>query len=209
VAAHTQSMSNPHSRVSAGTPSGGQFDPGMRSETGVSLDAGDERPVSALGIDEWDDVLLDDITQDPPTSNVLDTVSICRDPEGFFVRGETTLDLADGLRLYAKPDIYDTDTEVDDAELDAWLNKHSADIDEYLLTEYDATLDGGCDQWDYQRLEFRVPLTEDATVDDVVDQLEENTKAVQLHNERNGGYGSRSFFGSLGGHLRELDAERN
>jgi len=54
-----------------------------------------------------------------------------------------------------------------------------------------------------------VPLTEDATVDDVVDQLEENTKAVQLHNERNGGYGSRSFFGSLGGHLRELDAERN
>jgi len=209
VAAHTQSMSNPHSRVSAGTPSGGQFAPGMRSETGVSLDAGDERPVSALGIDEWDDVLLDDITQDPPTSNVLDTVSICRDPEGFFVRGETTLDLADGLRLYAKPDIYDTDTEVDDAELDAWLNKHSADIDEYLLTEYDATLDGGCDQWDYQRLEFRVPLTEDATVDDVVDQLEENTKAVQLHNERNGGYGSRSFFGSLGGHLRELDAERN
>jgi len=209
VAAHTQSMSNPHSRVSAGTPSGGQFAPDMRSETGVSLDAGDERPVSALGIDEWDDVLLDDITQDPPTSNVLDTVSICRDPEGFFVRGETTLDLADGLRLYAKPDIYDTDTEVDDAELDAWLNKHSADIDEYLLTEYDATLDGGCDQWDYQRLEFRVPLTEDATVDDVVDQLEENTKAVQLHNERNGGYGSRSFFGSLGGHLRELDAERN
>ncbi len=209
MAAHTQSMSNPHSRVSAGTPSGGQFAPGMRSETGVSLDAGDERPVSALGIDEWDDVLLDDITQDPPTSNVLDTVSICRDPEGFFVRGETTLDLADGLRLYAKPDIYDTDTEVDDAELDAWLNKHSADIDEYLLTEYDATLDGGCDQWDYQRLEFRVPLTEDATVDDVVDQLEENTKAVQLHNERNGGYGSRSFFGSLGGHLRELDAERN
>jgi len=209
VAAHTQSMSNPHSRVSAGTPSGGQFAPGMRSETGVSLDAGDERPVSALGIDEWDDVLLDDITQDPPTSNVLDTVSICRDPEGFFVRGETTLDLADGLRLYAKPDIYDTDTEVDDAEVDAWLNKHSADIDEYLLTEYDATLDGGCDQWDYQRLEFRVPLTEDATVDDVVDQLEENTKAVQLHNERNGGYGSRSFFGSLGGHLRELDAERN
>jgi len=209
VAAHTQSMSNPHSRVSAGTPSGGQFAPGVRSETGVSLDAGDERPVSALGIDEWDDVLLDDITQDPPTSNVLDTVSICRDPEGFFVRGETTLDLADGLRLYAKPDIYDTDTEVDDAELDAWLNKHSADIDEYLLTEYDATLDGGCDQWDYQRLEFRVPLTEDATVDDVVDQLEENTKAVQLHNERNGGYGSRSFFGSLGGHLRELDAARN
>jgi len=209
VAAHTQSMSNPHSRVSAGTPSGGQFAPGVRSETGVSLDAGDERPVSALGIDEWDDVLLDDITQDPPTSNVVDTVSICRDPEGFFVRGETTLDLADGLRLYAKPDIYDTDTEVDDAELDAWLNKHSADIDEYLLTEYDATLDGGCDQWDYQRLEFRVPLTEDATVDDVVDQLEENTKAVQLHNERNGGYGSRSFFGSLGGHLRELDAERN
>jgi len=209
VAAHTHSMSNPHSRVSAGTPSGGQFAPGVRSETGVSLDAGDERPVSALGIDEWDDVLLDDITQDPPTSNVLDTVSICRDPEGFFVRGETTLDLADGLRLYAKPDIYDTDTEVDDAELDAWLNKHSADIDEYLLTEYDATLDGGCDQWDYQRLEFRVPLTEDATVDDVVDQLEENTKAVQLHNERNGGYGSRSFFGSLGGHLRELDAERN
>jgi len=209
VAAHTQSMSNPHSRVSAGTPSGGQFAPGMRSETGVSLDAGDERPVSALGIDEWDDVLLDDITQDPPTSNVLDTVSICRDPEGFFVRGETTLDLADGLRLYAKPDIYDTDTEVDDAEVDAWLNKHSADIDEYLLTEYDATLDGGCDQWDYQRLEFRVPLTEDATVDDVVDQLEENTKAVQMHNERNGGYGSRSFFGSLGGHLRELDAERN
>jgi len=209
VAAHTQSMSNPQSRVSAGTPSGGQFAPDMRSETGVSLDAGDERPVSALGIDEWDDVLLDDITQDPPTSNVLDTVSICRDPEGFFVRGETTLDLADGLRLYAKPDIYDTDTEVDDAELDAWLNKHSADIDEYLLTEYDATLDGGCDQWDYQRLEFRVPLTEDATVDDVVDQLEENTKAVQLHNERNGGYGSRSFFGSLGGHLRELDAERN
>ena len=209
MAAHTQSMSNPHSRVSAGTPSGGQFAPGMRSETGVSLDAGDERPVSALGIDEWDDVLLDDITQDPPTSNVLDTVSICRDPEGFFVRGETTLDLADGLRLYAKPDIYDTDTEVDDAEVDAWLNKHSADIDEYLLTEYDATLDGGCDQWDYQRLEFRVPLTEDATVDDVVDQLEENTKAVQLHNERNGGYGSRSFFGSLGGHLRELDAERN
>jgi len=209
VAAHTQSMSNPHSRVSAGTPSGGQFAPGMRSETGVSLDAGDERPVSALGIDEWDDVLLDDITQDPPTSNVLDTVSICRDPEGFFVRGETTLDLADGLRLYAKPDIYDTDTEVDDAEVDAWLNKHSADIDEYLLTEYDATLDGGCDQWDYQRLEFRVPLTEDATVDDVVDQLEENTKAVQLHNERNGGYGSRSFFGSLGGHLRELDAARN
>ncbi len=209
MAAHTQSMSNPHSRVSAGTPSGGQFAPGVRSETGVSLDAGDERPVSALGIDEWDDVLLDDITQDPPTSNVVDTVSICRDPEGFFVRGETTLDLADGLRLYAKPDIYDTDTEVDDAELDAWLNKHSADIDEYLLTEYDATLDGGCDQWDYQRLEFRVPLTEDATVDDVVDQLEENTKAVQLHNERNGGYGSRSFFGSLGGHLRELDAERN
>jgi len=209
VAAHTQSMSNPHSRVSAGTPSGGQFAPGVRSETGVSLDAGDERPVSALGIDEWDDVLLDDITQDPPTSNVLDTVSICRDPEGFFVRGETTLDLADGLRLYAKPDIYDTDTEVDDAELDAWLNKHSADIDEYLLTEYDATLDGGCDQWDYQRLEFRVPLTEDATVDDVVDQLEENTQAVQLHNERNGGYGSRSFFGSLGGHLRELDAARN
>ncbi len=209
MAAHTQSMSNPHSRVSAGTPSGGQFAPGVRSETGVSLDAGDERPVSALGIDEWDDVLLDDITQDPPTSNVLDTVSICRDPEGFFVRGETTLDLADGLRLYAKPDIYDTDTEVDDAELDAWLNKHSADIDEYLLTEYDATLDGGCDQWDYQRLEFRVPLTEDATVDDVVDQLEENTQAVQLHNERNGGYGSRSFFGSLGGHLRELDAARN
>ena len=209
MAAHTQSMSNPHSRVSAGTPSGGQFAPGVRSETGVSLDAGDERPVSALGIDEWDDVLLDDITQDPPTSNVVDTVSICRDPEGFFVRGETTLDLADGLRLYAKPDIYDTDTEVDDAELDAWLNKHSADIDEYLLTEYDATLDGGCDQWDYQRLEFRVPLTEDATVDDVVDQLEENTKAVQLHNERNGGYGSRSFFGSLGGHMRELDAERN
>ncbi len=209
MAAHTHSMSNPHSRVSAGTPSGGQFAPGMRSETGVSLDAGDERPVSALGIDEWDDVLLDDITQDPVTSNVLDTVSICRDPEGFFVRGKTTLDLADGLRLYAKPDIYDTDTEVDDAELDAWLNKHSADIDEYLLTEYDATLDGGCDQWDYQRLEFRVPLTEDATVDDVVDQLEENTKAVQLHNERNGGYGSRSFFGSLGGHLRELDAERN
>ncbi len=209
MAAHTQSMSNPHSRVSAGTPSGGQFAPGVRSETGVSLDAGDERPVSALGIDEWDDVLLDDITQDPPTSNVVDTVSICRDPEGFFVRGETTLDLADGLRLYAKPDIYDTDTEVDDAELDAWLNKHSADIDEYLLTEYDATLDGGCDQWDYQRLEFRVPLTEDATVDDVVDQLEENTKAVQLHNERNGGYGSRSFFGALGGHLRELDAARN
>jgi len=198
------------SRVPAGNGvRGGQFAPGVRSETGVSLDAGDERPVSALRIDEWDDVLLDDITQDPPTSNVLDTVSICRDPEGFFVRGETTLDLADGLRLYAKPDIYDAGTEVDDAELDAWLNKHSADIDEYLLTEYDATLDGGCDQWDYQRLEFRVPLTEDATVDDVVDQLEENTKAVQLHNERNGAYGSRSFFGALGGHLRELDADQN
>ncbi len=198
------------SRVPAGNGvRGGQFAPGMRSETGVSLDAGDERPVSALGIDEWDDVLLDDITQDPPTSNVVDTVSICRDPEGYFVRGEATLDLADGLRLYAKPDIYDAGTEVGDAELDTWLNKHSADIDEYLLTEYDATLDGGCDQWDYQRLEFRVPLTEDATVDDVVDQLEENTKAVQLHNELNGGYGSRSFFGSLGGHLRGLDAARN
>jgi len=207
-------MSNPHSRVSAGTPTGGQFAPRVRADNGVSLDAesgsDDARPVTELGIDEWDSEFLDDITRDPVTSDVVDTVSICRDPEGFYVRGETTIDLADGLRPYAKPEMYDADREpVDDAELDTWLNKHGADIDVYLLTEYDATLDGGCDQWDYQRVEFRVPLTEDATVDDVVDQLEENTKAVQLHNERNGAYGSRSFFGALGGHLRELDAERN
>jgi len=32
---------------------------------------------------------------------------------------------------------------------------------------------------------------------------------VQLHNELNGAYGSRRFFGPLGGHLRELDAQRN
>ena len=200
-------------RSPIGTPAGGQFDPGVRADNGVSLGAesgfGDARPVTELGIDEWDSELLDDITQDPATSDVVDTVSICRDPEGFYVRGETTIDLADGLRPYAKPDMYDADREpVDDAELNTWLNKHSADIDVYLLTEYDATLDGGCDQWDYQRLDFRAPLTEDATVDDVVDQLEENTKAVQLHNERNGAYGSRSFFGALGGHLRELDARR-
>jgi len=201
-------------RSPIGTPTGGQFAPGVRADNGVSLDAesgsGDERPVSELGIDEWDSEFLDDITRDPVTSDVVDTVSICRDPEGFYVRGETTIDLADGLRPYTKPDMYDADRKpADDAELNTWLNKHGADIDEYLLTEYDATLDGGCDQWDYQRVEFRVPLTEDATVDDVVDQLEENTKAVQLHNELNGAYGSRSFFGALGGHLRELDAERN
>ncbi len=207
-------MSNPHSRVSAGTPAGGQFAPGVRADNGVSLDAesgsGDERSVTALGIDEWDSVSLDVITRDPVTSNVVDTVSIFRDDQaGFFVRGEVTINLADGLRPYAKPEMYDADREpADDVELDNWLNKHSADIDEYLLTEYDAELDGGCDQWDYQRLEFRAPLTVDATVDDVVDQLEENTKAVQLHNELNGAYGSRSFFGALGGHLRELDAQR-
>jgi len=205
-------MSNPHSRVSAGTPTGGQFAPGVRADNGVSLDSesGDTRPLTELGIDEGDSVSLDDITADPVTSNVVDTVSIFRDDQaGFFVRGEVTIDLADGLRPYAKPEMYDADREpVDDAELDTWLNKHGDDIATYLEAEYDAELDGGCDQWDYQRLEFRVPLTEDATVDDVVDQMEENTKAVQLHNERNGAYGSRSFFGALGGHLRELDARR-
>jgi len=134
-------MSNPHSRVSAGNGvRGGQFAPGVRADNGVSLGAecgfGDERPVTELGIDEWDSEFLDDITRDPATSDVVDTVSICRDPEGFYARGEATIDMADGLRPYAKPDLYDADRQLaDDAELDTWLNKHSADIDEYLLTE--------------------------------------------------------------------------
>jgi len=117
-------MSNPHSRVSAGTPTGGQFAPGVRADNGVSLGAesgsGDERPVTELGIDEWDSEFLDDITRERATSDVVDTVSICRDPEGFFVRGETTLDLADGLHPYTKPDLYDAGMKpADDAELKA------------------------------------------------------------------------------------------
>ncbi|QOD06093.1 hypothetical protein [Pseudarthrobacter sp. BIM B-2242] len=180
-------MSN-QNRVRPGVPSGGEFAAHTFPEpTGVTLADPAARPVIlAPGEDENFNELAD--------GDIIETIDVHRshvdDGSGYTVTAGKTLNirgLFDGQDLAAEGGV------------DAYLERHGAQIEDYLRTRYDADLDN--QDWDEVRVECStslpdVPLTEGA----VVDAAWVGTKVTALHNESDPGTCGSEFLGRL---LRE------
>lgn len=180
-------MSN-QNRVRPGVPSGGEFAAHIFSEpTAVTLADPAARPVIlAPGESDNFNELAD--------GDIIETIDVYRshvdDGSGYTVTAGKTLNVR-GL--------FDDQDLAADGGVDAYLERHGAQIEDYLRTRYDADLDN--QDWDEVRVECStslpdLPLTEGA----VVDAAWVGTKVTALHNESDPGTCGSEYLGRL---LRE------
>jgi hypothetical protein len=197
----------------AGAPTGGRFATGAVPESGTALALPADPLVGDLGLVEGDAVYLSAFEAG---TDILEAVEIVRTDEGGYrADGAVVLDLMDGFHEIARftdnITVREGPAGADRGDLDldrigqatAFLDEHRQLVESFLTDRYGCELDGGCDEWSYQRALFSVDL--DPAVDtqgSVASRLESETKAVQLHNESDGGTaGSPYVWRELADHL--------
>lgn len=184
----TQTGMSNQNRVRPGVPSGGEFAAHTFAEaTGVTLVDPAARPITlAPGESENFNNLAD--------GDVIESVDVYRshvdDGSGYIVTAGKTLNVRD---LFDEKDL------AAEGGVDAYLDRHGAQIEDFLCTRYDADLDN--QDWDEVRVECSTslpdaPLTEGA----VVDAAWVGTKITALHNESDPGTFGSEYLGRL---LRE------
>lgn len=178
-----EGMSN-QKRVQAGVPSGGEFAAHNYSEaTGVALaDPAGRLVIIAPGEDENFDQLAD--------GEVIDSINVrhIEDATGYIVTASKALNIR-GL----------FEGQVPAGDLDAYLDRHDAQIEDYIRERYDADLDN--QDWESVTVECGTtipdgPLTERG----VADTAWNGTKITALHNESDPGTFGSEYLGRL---LRE------
>lgn len=180
-------MSN-QNRVRPGVPSGGEFAAHIFAEpTGVSLADPAARPVILAPGDS-------DNFNNLADGDIIETIDVYRshvdDGSGYTVTAGKTLNVRD---LFEDKDM------AAEGGVDAYLDRHGAQIEDYLRHRYDADLEN--QEWDEVRVECSTslpgtPLTEGA----VVDAAWIGTKVTALHNESDPGTCGSEYLGRL---LRE------
>lgn len=183
-------MSN-QNRVSPGVPSGGEFAAHTYPEaTGVALaDPAGRLIILAPGEDENFNELAD--------GDVIETISVRRtdDASGFTVTAGKTLNIRD---LFPAKDLSPADGGVD-----TYLERHGAQIEDFIRDRYEADLDS--QDWEEVSVECGTelpdgPLTERG----VADAAWNGTKITALHNESEPGSFGSEFLGRL---IREQVAD--
>ncbi|WP_411373271.1 hypothetical protein ACLH0K_08825 [Arthrobacter sp. MPF02] len=180
-------MSN-QNRVRPGVPSGGEFAAHVFAEpTGVTLVDPASRPVVlAPGESEDFNNLAD--------GDVIETIDVYRshvdDGSGYIVTAGKTVNVRG---LFDEKDL------AADGGIDAFLDRHGAQIEDYLRSRYDADLDS--EDWEEVRIDCSTllpdaPLTEGG----IVDAAWVGTKVTALHNESDPGTFGYEYLGRL---LRE------
>lgn len=184
----TQTGMSNQNRVRPGVPSGGEFAAHTFPEaTGVTLVDPAARPVIlAPGESEEFNNLAD--------GDVIETVDVYRshvdDGGGYTVTASKTINVKD---------LFDEKELAAEGGVDAYLDRHGSQIENYLRTRYDADLDP--QDWEEVRIECSTclpdaPLTEGAVADAAWDR----TKITTLHNESDPGTFDSEYLGRL---LRE------
>ena len=173
-------MTNPNPvRVSAGVPTGGQFAVDPHPEADEQFDESMSAvPLAELDIPMGTALQIDDFESG---SNVFTAIEVTpsRDQPGFDVVGMVALDLREGLC----PGMSEQNS-------DDYLNAHSSQIEAFLAEHYDAGLEGG-NSWDEQSATFVAQLPIDARTDQLLDALETETQAVELHYDTSGFYSGK------------------
>jgi hypothetical protein len=174
-------MSN-QNRVQAGVPSGGEFASATHAEAGIALA---ERPILlAPGESEDYNELAD--------GEVIETLSVHRshvdDGSGYMVTAGKTLNFHDIIT--------DKDLSPADGGRDAYLERHGAQIEDFIRDRYDADLEN--QDWEEVAVECSTslpdgPLTETG----LADAAWNGTKITALHNESDPGTFGSEFLGRL------------
>ena len=182
-------------RVASGTPDGGRFATSARAEADLSLD---DRPNPtrlddlriprgvALGVDGHG------------TSEVFSGVEIGRlpspdDDENFYAVGYVPLNFRDGLCA-----------QMTKKQANTYLDAHAGDIGAYLNEHFDADLDGGM-SWESRTAVFQAQMLPDADLQQVIEALESDTRALDLHSQVELDY---RFYENLATHLADCDTRR-
>jgi hypothetical protein len=177
-----EGMSN-QNRVQAGVPSGGEYAAHTFPEaTGVALaDPAGRLIVLAPGEDENYNELAD--------GDVIETINVRRgeDATGYIVSASKTLNIR-GL--------FDEKDFAADGGLDTYLERHDAQIEDFIRERYDADLDN--QDWEEVTVECGTtlqdgPLTERG----IADAAWNSTKITALHNESDPGTFGSEFLGRL------------
>lgn len=187
-----EGMSN-QNRVSPGVPSGGEFAAHTFPEaTGVTLVEPAARPVLiAPGEDENFNELAD--------GDVIESIDVRRshidDGSGYTVTAGKTLNLRDMMGA--------SDLSASDGSLDTYLERHGAQIEDFIRDRYEADLDN--QDWEEVRVECSASLPAgNLTEGAVADAAWDGTKITALHNESDPGTFGSEFLGRL---IREQIAE--
>ncbi|HEX9089782.1 MAG TPA: hypothetical protein VF867_19980 [Arthrobacter sp.] len=180
-------MSN-QNRVQPGIPTGGEFSATAHAESSLALADPATRPVTvAPGESENYNELAD--------GDVIETLNVTRshvdDGTGYTISAGKTLNMKDILPA--------TDLGTNEAGQDAYLERHTAQIEDFLRDRYEADLENT--DWEEVSIECSTSLTDaPLTEGSVVEAAWNGTRIVALHNESDPGtFGSDS----LGRLLRE------
>lgn len=184
----TQTDMSNQNRVRPGVPSGGEFAAHVFAEpTGVTLVEPAARSVIlAPGESENFNELAD--------GDVIESIDVYRshvdDGSGYTVTAGKTVNVRD---LFDEKDL------AAEGGVDAYLDRHGLQIEDYLRGRYDADLDS--ESWEEVRIECSTslpdaPLTEGG----IVDAAWVGTKVTALHNESDPGTFDSEYLGRL---LRE------
>jgi hypothetical protein len=176
-------MTDNIARQPKGIPAGGQFAATAHTESTLLLDPA-WRPVNlATGDSDTFPELAD--------GEVIETLSVSRSQEedgaGYWVSPSKTLNIKD---LVA-----DSDPRLHGEQLDAWLEKNSAVIEDFLAERYEADVTVEDDSWDEVQVECSAQLADGPlTEGEIIDAAWNGTKVVQLHNESDhGSFGSENL----------------
>lgn len=167
-------------RVQAGVPSGGEFAAQAHAESGVALAPFSPPVILAPGESENFNELAD--------GDVMDGIDVMRshvdDGGGYTVTASTTRNLRDLFTGTAPADV------------DAYLDRHGAQIEDFIRERYDADLDN--QDWEEVRIECGTSLPAGPlTHAGVADAAWNGTKVVALHNESDPGTFGSEFLGRL------------
>lgn len=182
-----EGMSN-QNRVQPGIPTGGEFSATAHPESSLALADPATRPVHvAPGESENFNELAD--------GDVIETLDVARshvdDGTGYTITAGKTLNMKDILPA--------SDLGVNEAGQDAYLERHTAQIEDFLRERYEADLENT--DWEEVAVECSASLPDALLTEGaLVDAAWNDTRIVALHNESDPGtFGSDS----LGRLLRE------
>jgi hypothetical protein len=181
-------MSN-QNRVQAGIPTGGEFAAATHAEAGIALA---ERPILlAPGESENFNELAD--------GDVIETLDVRRshvdDGSGYVVSAGKTLNFHDIIT--------DKDLSPADGGRDVYLERHGAQIEDFIRDRYDADLEN--QDWEEVTVECSTSLPDGPLTESIVANAAwDGTKITALHNESDPGTFGSEFVGRL---IREQVAE--
>lgn len=169
------SMTTPINRRPEGTPAGGQFAPVNRPEASdISLADPADRPIN---LEPGEDETYPELAE----GDVIDRLEVSRDeddPDTYTVSASRAVNFHH-LVEHEQPDLTEEERE-------AWLQRHSAVIDDFMGERYGAEMSG--DDWSSIDAEFSTKLTGGTPTEGAVGNAAwEDTNIVNLANEEDPG----------------------